>query len=249
MPNTPDLVRKILADTVNGTISPPTAASKLTAPIKAAIDGRSDDSVEELLWDTFGTLAKFAAETAPEKQDALVAVFAALQKQPSGNTEFTVWGETVTLNELPLWGAVSREEIDHHNGIAFVNFNAFLAKLVAAKEDPDSALYGLSVLRQALEDDRKGVVHRSNDIEEDALLASAAVWFVYAGAAIRQLSEKGEAYPDRLGVPGTGIKRKNWKGFNKERYAVWVDTFKKANEAGVAGEAKDLVAKAVAGLN
>lgn len=245
MSNTPNLVQKALTDAVNGTITPPTAASKLTAPIKAAIDGRSDDSVEELLWDTFGTLAKFAAETAPEHQHAL----AALQKQSSGHTEFTVWGETVTLNELPLWGAVSREEIDHHNGTAFVNLNVFLAKLVAAKEDPESALYGLSVLRQALEDDRKGVIHQSNDVEEDALLTSAAVWFVYAGTAIRELSEKGETYPDRLGVPGTGIKRKNWKGFNKERYAVWVDTFKKANEAGVAGEAKDLVAKAVAGLN
>lgn len=126
-------------------------------------------------------------------------------------------------------------------GNGFVNLNAFAARLTAAHVF-DLSLYGIWTLREALEEQEPDGAFAQTSSKA---IASASMWFLYAGKTMRELSRKGEAFEGRVAIPGKTVADKDWKGFNEERWALWAERFKKLYGLGVKDEVKDVVQRAV----
>lgn len=97
----------------------------------------------------------------------------------------------------------------------------------------DNSLYALWALREAFEETRPIA-------PSDVRLT--APWVLHVAKRLWQLTELGTDMPERWGVPGKKYADKEWKGFNKERWAVWRDGFVAAQ-----AQLKDEEVKALAG--
>lgn len=97
----------------------------------------------------------------------------------------------------------------------------------------DISLYGLWALRETFEDE--GPVTSS-------AVRLAAPWVLNDAKYLWRHTERGSDMHARCGIPGKKYADKEWKGFNKERWAVWRDGFVAAQ-----AELKDEEVKALAG--
>lgn len=230
---------------VDRSITPSEAALSLTAPITAVLS--DSEATENGLWETWLAFLNFAARTGHEQQGPLVEVVDHIKQLRGANgeaVEFEFWGQPTTWGELPSLGPLMREQYDVEydaEGNGFVNLNAFAARLTAAHVF-DLSLYGIWTLREALEEQEPDGAFAQTSSKA---IASASMWFLYAGKTMRELSRKGEAFEGRVAIPGKTVADKDWKGFNEERWALWAERFKKLYGMGVKDEVKDVVQRAV----
>ncbi|EKG20783.1 hypothetical protein MPH_01950 [Macrophomina phaseolina MS6] len=236
---------QILTATVSGSITPAEAALSLTAPVAAVLTDA--EATENALWDTWTTVLAFAVRTNHEQQGPLVALVSNIKQLRGASGEavtFEFWGQPTTWSELPSFGPVLREQYDveyYAEGDGFVNFNAFAARLTADGV-LDLSLYGIWTLRDALEDQLPDSSYAQT---ASRALAAAAVWFLYAGHTMWELSKQNETLEGRVAAPGKTVADKEWNGYNAERWALWVERFKKVHEMGVKEDVRDVVQRAV----
>ena len=116
---------------------------------------------------------------------------------------------------------------------AFENQNAFLAQLtaLASLDDPkdpfDYSLYALWTLRTALEDTPP------KDAPAGRVAAAvrlAEIWIQFAGDALKKLSAKKLPFEGNMGNPGDKYADRDWKGFNEDRWAVWMEGLEKVKK-------------------
>ncbi|KAL1631086.1 hypothetical protein SLS56_004612 [Neofusicoccum ribis] len=235
---------QICTAALNHTITPSAAATSLTAPAASVL--ADPQAVEDALWEIWNALLASATRTAPDQQGPLVDLLDAVKqlRGASGEAvEFEFWGAKTTWKELPSLGMVFREQYgleSDDGGSGFVNLNAFAARLTAAGV-LDLSLYGIWTLRSVLEDQEPGqaaVEERSRGLE------SVAVWFMYSGRSMLELSREEKVFEGAVAVPGKSITDKQWKGYSKERWELWVARFRKFHELAIAGEENGMVKKA-----
>ena len=65
---------------------------------------------------------------------------------------------------------------------------------------------------------------------EGWVLETASVWLIYAGKEMKKRSEKGENWEGRIARGGARFEEKEWTGLGSERWGVWVEGLKKADE-------------------
>jgi hypothetical protein len=97
----------------------------------------------------------------------------------------------------------------------------------------DVSMYALWALRDTFEG--KGPIASS-------AVRLAAPWVLNVAKHLWQHTEQGVELPARCGLPGGKYAEKEWRGFNKERWAVWRNGFVAAQ-----GEVKEQEVKTMAG--
>lgn len=228
-----------------------------------------EENAEGHLWATWDWMARAAAVTPHEKQGPLVEVVAALKELPSpvhDGKEFTVWGSP--WPELPVFGASMRETWDQ--GMCFVidvippirlyvlmtscftvdqetsdwvNLNAYAARLSSAKVD-DFSLYAIWTIRGVFEENGPNELTSSNRPSPKELEA-AAIWFRYAGELLHTRKKDRETFSERVAIPGKSLEDKDWRGFNEERWGVWLERFRLVVAQDIPDETKQLLTEAI----
>ncbi|KAJ4328088.1 hypothetical protein N0V84_001456 [Fusarium piperis] len=220
-----DKVLTLLGDKA---ISAQEAAQKLSDPSRTAFvkDGDLAKFEDELdaLWNNILS----AADKIPhDQQDKLVDVMRAIKSMPEPVHEgkkMVIWGSESRWDELPLFAPLSREQLDiaqSRSGQAFVNINAFFARLTAAEID-NSLLFAIWVFREALEDPAEDEIGQKKSPEQ---LKAAAVWFVYAAESLAKARDERKQFDRNLGRPGNSLSAfrdvPGWRGFCPDRWDVW----------------------------
>jgi hypothetical protein len=77
----------------------------------------------------------------------------------------------------------------------------------------DFRLYAIWDLRN-LEDSPEGAVC-------EGAVRQAAMWICYAGEQLRKLCVEGYEFEGRLGISIGKYRNREWRGFNKLRWAAW----------------------------
>jgi len=187
-----------------------------------------------VLWRTWNAVIATASKTAPADQKKLLDVVQALAGQPvlkKDGKEVTIW-ELKVWPGLPVFGAAVREAFnvddisDQEEQQQWINLNAFLAKLTAENAlqhqggPLDFALYGIWMLRDALEADNKSVPKYQIDV--------AKVWLEEAGPVLQKMSQEGRTYEGRVARPGSAYDDKDWKGFSQDRWDIWTTKVQQA---------------------
>ncbi|CAL9646510.1 DUF3632 domain-containing protein [Streptomyces sp. enrichment culture] len=196
---------------------------RFVEPIRAAFVTRQGDesAMEELLWPAWHAIIAAARATSGPSQDRLVELLIGIKRQgvltrleKGRKRECTVWGNRVFV-DLPVFGAEMREMVDGGPVDAWVNGNAFAARLTAA--GVDFSLYAIWTLRDCLEE-------RSPLNFAD--LRAVVPWFQHCGRllahlAIREASfDHADQRPAELGELCTdrGMTR---GGFTAQRWRFW----------------------------
>ncbi|KAG4429139.1 hypothetical protein IFR05_015382 [Cadophora sp. M221] len=188
----------------------------------------SPKAAQDALWFSWREFSKVVAVTKPEEQDYLVQFLGRLRQDEGQEQKLQVEGEETTLKNLPLFGSEMRhvwnetpdERGSHELAQAWVNRNAFAARLTAVSKREDCLDYSLFCIwsiRNALED---------NSPEEktmSAVLQAAAMWMIYAAGEIHQRAVDGQTYEGRLAIGGRSVQGKDWKGHSKERWELWAE--------------------------
>jgi hypothetical protein len=78
-----------------------------------------------------------------------------------------------------------------------------------------------------------------------AAVKHACLWIRYAGKTLQKLSSNSHELEEKLGVPGDKYTNRGWKGFSKERWAVWKEGFVSAQTTLSDPETKELCKEAV----
>ncbi|KAH0393621.1 hypothetical protein KCU89_g12221, partial [Aureobasidium melanogenum] len=162
---------------------------------------------------------------------------------------------------LPLFGQQAREcwnfpyheEVDTKIRDAWINVNAFVARLTAVAINQhggerqgysalDYSLYGIWSLRSALEEERENSPGK-NTI--DASVGAAAVWLVYAGLTLKGLSDSNKTYSGKVAKPGSKFKDQEWRGYTKDRWQTWAKDLDKAKSLVQDDGIQDLVQQAL----
>lgn len=115
--------KDITASLAAGTISTQEAAQQLARPARDAFEKDGDlGKVEHELEGAWAALTAAAAQTPHDGQDALVDVVHAIAAMPhpthaavEGAKKFEIWGEELRWEQLPLFGAKTREGLDIGN--------------------------------------------------------------------------------------------------------------------------------------
>ncbi|KAG9723619.1 hypothetical protein KCU73_g13659, partial [Aureobasidium melanogenum] len=162
---------------------------------------------------------------------------------------------------LPLFGQQAREcwnfpyheEVDTKIRDAWINVNAFVARLTAVAINQhggerqgysalDYSLYGIWSLRSALEEERENSPGK-NTI--DASVGAAAVWLVYAGLTLKGLSDSNKTYSGKVAKPGSKFKDQEWRGYTKDRWQTWAKELDKSKSLVQDDGIQDLVQQAL----
>ncbi|KAF5720940.1 heterokaryon incompatibility protein het-E-1 [Fusarium globosum] len=239
---------KLLSDS---SVSAQQAAEKLASPCLEAIKKNEDASKIEGEFDSLWSSVLSAAEQTPhDKQGKLVETLHAIKSIPqSAETvkKVVVWGEEKRWDELPMFGGKAREQLDiaqEKSDEAFVNINGFFARATAARVD-DLSLFAIWTLREALE------VPAADKISETSpkLLKASSVWFIYAVDALAKASEDGKQFDGKVAKPGASLMElkdeAGWRGFNNDRWKVWLDRLSTLKEGDVPEDTKSLVVQAL----
>ena len=125
------------------------------------------------------------------------------------------------------------------------DLNAWTASLVAhehasAGDNPDYSLFGLWTIRSGLED-------QENPLDADA--EAAALWFIFAGPAIKDFSNQSKSFDGRVAIAGSLFSSESWTGFNPERWNAWSQRFDALQDSISTEQTKTLVRKAVASIS
>jgi hypothetical protein len=78
---------------------------------------------------------------------------------------------------------------------------------------------------------------KADEVDKTSLEAAAA-WFAYAAPTLWALSEQGKEFQGKIAKQGQACQGKEWRGFNKERWAFWEEKLR------ACGDEVELVAKA-----
>ncbi|KAM5350771.1 hypothetical protein ACJ41O_007276 [Fusarium nematophilum] len=208
-------------------ISAQEAAQQLADPCRAAFkDGDLSRFQDELdgLWSAILTAAE---QTPHDQQNRLVDVMRAIKDMPQpvheSDKKLEVWDEEQRWDQLPMFGAKAREQLDiaqEKSGQAYVNLNAFFARLTAAGVD-DFGLFAIWTLREALEDPAQDDIAKTSP----ELLKAAAVWLIYAAEILAEASKQTKQFDGKIARPGASLSMfkddPGWKGFCQERWNVW----------------------------
>ncbi len=105
----------------------------------------------------------------------------------------------------------------------YMRWNAFLSRLASLQDAPDWEIYGLMVLRWALEDDLNAEGLSLN-------VPGAVMWIFYAGEYIWKserewvgpFADRNASYMSRGSLMWDGSKK---NGFCEERWVIWRDSF------------------------
>ncbi|KAI0888772.1 uncharacterized protein GGS22DRAFT_184351 [Annulohypoxylon maeteangense] len=127
------------------------------------------------------------------------------------------------------------------------NKTAFLAQVTALSPigNPSEittslncSLYALWAMRSAFE----------GTTPADTTLRAACLWIIYAGDRLLMNVENELTFEANLGIPGGSYKKKEWRGFNKERMEVWKNGFKAA-QTRHEGETRSMIDRALAKID
>ncbi|KAK4653006.1 hypothetical protein QC762_504220 [Podospora pseudocomata] len=169
-------------------------------------------------------------------------------------------------NDVEAFAADSPEDRAKQDGL--VGLLARLTGVVTKDIDPettkgdiggDFALFGLWTLREVFEGnvttsnpESKEYITADGELVQgaDAQVASrgvnqASLYILLAGEYLWRLSQANKDFVGNNGAPGPYFKDCAWKGFSKERWAIWKRGFEKAQEWVVGEEAKARVKAAV----
>ncbi|KAG4255781.1 hypothetical protein FPRO03_04729 [Fusarium proliferatum] len=235
---------KLLSDS---SVSAQQAAEKLASPCLEAITKNEDTAKIEGEFDSLWSSVLSAAEQTPhDKQGKLVETLHAIKSIPqSAETakKVVVWGEEKRWDELPMFGGKAREQLDiaqEKSDEAFVNINGFFARATAAGVD-DLSLFAIWTLREALEDPAADKISETST----KLLKASSVWFIYAADALAKASKDGKQFDGKVAKPGASLAEfkdeAGWRGFNNDRWKVWLDRLSTLKEADVPEDTKSLV--------
>ncbi|VZH91539.1 unnamed protein product [Fusarium fujikuroi] len=241
---------KLLSDS---SVSAQQAAEKLASPCLEAIKKNEDASKIEGEFDSLWSSVLSAAEQTPhDKQGKLVETLYAIKSIPqSAETakKVVVWGEEKRWDELPMFGGKAREQLDiaqEKSDEAFVNINGFFARATAAGID-DLSLFAIWTLREALEDPAGDKTSQTSP----KLLKASSVWFIYAADVLAKASKDGKQFDGKVAKPGASLTEfkdeAGWRGFNNDRWKVWLDRLSTLKEADVPEDTKSLVVQALNG--
>ncbi|GAB1317446.1 hypothetical protein MFIFM68171_07656 [Madurella fahalii] len=221
--------------------NPQAADEAVAEAVQAFTDtasAHSTSSIGDHLWDAFNLVFAVVARTPPERQTRLVDFLDRLQEttvtdaqgQPLSYEGGVVW------KDLPSFGWVARDlwNFDALDASApaaaqskWVNWTAFLAQLTG-RGTCDYSVFALWSLRTAFEETHPDGANTTLAVK------LAAIWILYAGEKLREMSAKGVTLDARLGVSTDKYADRGWRGFNQERWKAWKDGFKTAVESTVA---------------
>lgn len=207
------------------------------------------DDVEALLWTAWKAITGTAVHTPFEsdRRQRLADFVLSLKTRPDlvkGDAVCKVWDATV-WKDLPVFGAQLRDvwnygkitapslikltktaptNDDSHVAKEWLDLNAFVATIT--NKTPDYALFGIWTIRSGLE----------QQDASDIAIEAAAVWLLYAGQAIFELSKSNKSFDGKLAQPGPRFSDKSWTGFSKERWRAWADRLSEVQAKGQRGE-------------
>ncbi|WAO96229.1 Hypothetical protein NCS54_01389600 [Fusarium falciforme] len=248
-----DKVISLLGDKA---VSAQDAAQKLTDPCRTAFvkDGDLSRFEEELnaLWNN---ILSAAEKTPHDQQDKLVDVMRAIKGMPEPDHEgkkIEIWGQETRWDQLPMFGSLTRERLDiaqSRSGQAFVNINAFFARLTAANIE-DNLLFAIWVFRDALEDPAEDEIAQKTSPE---LLKAAAVWFIYATESLAKARDEAEQFDGKVARPGDSLSAfkdvPGWRGFCPDRWNVWKARLASLEKTESLADAQPLIDQALDKLN
>ncbi|KAF7553531.1 hypothetical protein G7Z17_g3557 [Cylindrodendrum hubeiense] len=235
---------------IDGAISSKESAQKLAAPARSAFEKDGDlAKVENELDSLWSAVLTAAEETPHEQQDRLVEIVRAIKEMPQPvheSKKLEIWGEEQSWDQLPLFGAKARERLDtarEKSGAAFINLNAFFARITAADIN-DFSLFAVWILREALEDPEEDEIVKTTSPE---LLQSASIWLVYASAPLEKLSREQKQFDGKMAKPGKSLSMFNgtpgWRGFCQDRWNTWLDRLVSLKKTEITTEAQSLISQ------
>ncbi|KAK3366757.1 hypothetical protein B0T24DRAFT_367594 [Lasiosphaeria ovina] len=214
------------------------AVTEFSKQAKAAA-AASSLALADYVWTIFRVVFDIAAATPAERQGPLVDFLVQLRKAPVTGAD----GQPLTYEgglvwtDLPTFGWVAREyfnydlDLDQTKTLSLGNQLAFMAKLtaIAGSDKPkdafDFALFALWSLRTAFEE----APPPGQSAAGKAKLAElAAVWVRFAGDALHTMCKENRPFVANQGAPGDKYKDRKWKGFNEERWEIWLEGLKVA---------------------
>ncbi|KAI8650379.1 hypothetical protein NCS57_01371400 [Fusarium keratoplasticum] len=248
-----DKVISLLGDKA---VSAQEAAQKLTDPSRTAFVKDGDLSrFEEGLNALWYNILSAAEKTPHDQQDKLVDVMRAIKGMPEPVHEgkkIEIWGQETRWDELPMFGALTRERLDiaqSRSGQAFVNINAFFARLTAANIE-DNLLFAIWVFRDGLEDPAEDEIAQKTSPE---LLKAAAVWFIYAAESLAKARDEAEQFDGKVARPGESLSAfkdvPGWRGFCPDRWNVWKARLSSLEKTESLADAQPLIDQALDKLN
>ncbi|KAJ5475728.1 hypothetical protein N7539_008015 [Penicillium diatomitis] len=152
-----------------------------------------------------------------------------------GYTELETWYEFGGAHKNPCDSALGPEQRDR-----WVKLNAFLAQLTQAApvgypspgEEArflplDESLRAVWAISMALENESSPAT-----LNNTAAMEAACQWFVFAADRLWANVVNNRQYPKQAGAgPGKRYSEKEWTGYSRERWAIWENALKEAQEA------------------
>ncbi|KAK0716803.1 hypothetical protein B0T26DRAFT_644747 [Lasiosphaeria miniovina] len=234
-------------DVINNLVNKPAAegdavvaaVTEFSKQVKAAA-AVSSLALADYVWTIFRVVFDIAAATPAERQGPLVDFLVQLRKAPvtgADDQPLTYEGGLV-WTDLPTFGWVAREyfnyadlDLDQAKTLSLGNQLAFMAKLTAIagadkpKDAFDFALFALWSLRTAFEEAPPAGQSAASKVK---LAELAAVWVRFASDALHTMCEENRPFVANQGAPGDKYKDRKWKGFNQERWGIWLEGLKAA---------------------
>ncbi|KIK59106.1 hypothetical protein GYMLUDRAFT_44857 [Collybiopsis luxurians FD-317 M1] len=221
-------------------VDPSTSAKELTTVVESTPD--RDDWIPHIIYDDILSRIRQFSHDNPI-QHKLVSLLSAIKQMDSLETANDgYWGSLrplgMTVREL--WNTAAPESLDENIIKEWTSLNAFVARLTM-ENVLSFDVYGIWAMRYALEDDTfsdretaTGKVREGelNPEEVEKYLPAAAVWIIYAGGSIWELSKDGALGDSRAARGGPSWDR--GVGYSVSRWGFWKDRF------GHFGEREDL---------
>ncbi|KAJ4252419.1 hypothetical protein NW762_011019 [Fusarium torreyae] len=241
-----DNIKTLLGDNA---VSANEAAERLASSCVDAVAKNDNAKAEEELDGLWSNILTAAQQTPYDQQDKLVDIMHAIKhlSQPAGK-KLEIWGQEQRWEELPLFGAKAREQLDiaqEKAGEPFVNINGFFARVTAAGVN-DLSLFAIWTLREALEDPSEDKVAEQTSSD---LLKAASVWFKYAVKDLAKASKETKQFDGKIAKPGASLSNlkdeDGWRGFCEGRWKIWQTRLTSLKDADVSPDAKSLVRQAL----
>lgn len=87
----------------------------------------------------------------------------------------------------------------------------------------------------------------SDEKVDQTTLQAAAAWFAYAAPALWALSCQGKEFEGKIAKQGMTMQGKEWRGFGRERWAVWEERLGGSDGEGLVVKAREAMEAAKKG--
>ncbi|KAH7318959.1 hypothetical protein BKA65DRAFT_556391 [Rhexocercosporidium sp. MPI-PUGE-AT-0058] len=225
------------------------AATEFCKNINDATE-KSPKAIQDALWSSWREFSRVVAVTKPEDQERLVQFLLGLRKGGEKEKKLPIEGEENTLKNLPLFGPEMRyvwnetpdEESSPELAQAWVNRNAFPARITAVSKPNDCMDYSLYCV-WSIRNDLEDIFPEEKTMPP--ILKAAAMWMIYAAREIYQRAVDEQTYDGKLAIGGRAVDGKGWKGHSKKRWELWAERFEKQREAADDEETRRVVGEAL----